>query len=73
MNSKHLKLTEEYRQELVLIEQLVQHLAVHLFDLVLDLEHILRRQPVHHPLVVVHVTVVQHRQLLPNVYKMFLF
>lgn len=56
--------TEEHGEEVVLVEQFVQHFAVHVLDLVLDLKHVLRGQPDEDLVRLVQVTVVQQRSLL---------
>ena len=48
--------TEIDGDEVVLVEQFVEHLPVHLFDLILNLQHVLRGQPREHLLVIGHVT-----------------
>lgn len=58
------KPTEEHGEEVVLVEQFVQHFAVHVLDLVLDLKHVLRGQPDEDLVRLVQVTVVQQRSLL---------
>lgn len=59
-------LTKEHSKELVLFEQLVQHLSVDLLDFVLDLEDVLRRQPRQDLFVLMQVAVVQHRDLFTD-------
>jgi hypothetical protein len=62
-------LTKENRDELVLFQQLLQHLLVHLFDLVLDLEDVLRGQPLEDSLGLGQVALVDHRRLLAEVHE----
>ena len=51
------RLTEVHRDEVVLVEQLLQHPPVDLLDLVPDLEDVLRGQPLQNAILVVQVSV----------------
>ena len=51
------RLTEVHRDEVVLVEQLLQHPPVDLLDLVPDLEDVLRGQPLQNAMLVVQVSV----------------
>ena len=57
INKFHLRLTEVDRDEVVFVEQLLQHPPVDLLDLVPDLEDVLRGQPLQNAILVVQVAV----------------
>ena len=61
MNEFHLRLTEVDRDEVVFVEQLLQHPPVDLLDLVPDLEDVLRGQPLQNAILVVQVAVKPER------------
>lgn len=63
--SEPIVLTEKDGQKFVLVQKFVQHLPVDFLNLVLDFENILRCQPVHNALVIMHVSIVQHWVLFP--------
>ena len=57
----HLRLTEVDRDEVVFVEQLLQHPPVDLLDLVADLEDVLRGRPLQNAILVVQVSVKPER------------
>ena len=61
MNKFHLRLTEVDCDEVVFVEQLLQHPPVDLLDLVPDLEDVLRGQPLQNAILVVQVAVKPER------------
>ena len=61
INRLNLRLTEVDRDEVVFIEQLLQHPPVDLLDLVPDLEDVLRGQPLQNAILVMQVSVKPER------------
>lgn len=71
LSTVHVGPTKENCKKIVLVEQFVQHLPVNILNFILDLKHVLGRQPNQDLVRLIEVSIVQQGNLLPGMRARF--
>lgn len=59
------RLTKENGQEVILIQQFVQHLSIHILDFILYFKYVLRGQPGENLIRLIQISIVEQGDLFP--------